>query len=55
MLLCCVDYLVDEHVVEVIGEAPGKGISELSEQVLLLLHRHQFLMTWSEWHIHALQ
>ena len=39
---------MNKHVVEVIGEAPSKGVSQLSEQELLLLHSHQLLMAYDE-------
>lgn len=38
-------YLVHKHVVEVVGEATGKIISEISKQILLLLHCQQLIMT----------
>ena len=31
-------YLMDKHVVEVVGEATSEGVSQVAEQVLLLLH-----------------
>lgn len=37
-------YLMDKHVVEVVGEATGEGVPQVTEQVLLLLHCQQFVM-----------
>jgi len=39
-------YLMDKHVVEVVGEAPGEGVPQVAEQVLLLLHGQQFVVTY---------
>jgi len=41
-----VRYLVNEHVVEVVGEAPGEGVPQLGEQQLLLRHGRQLLVAW---------
>ena len=38
-------YLVNKNIVEVICEASSKSVSELCEEVLLLLHCRQLLMT----------
>lgn len=42
----CNGYLVNEHVVEVVGEAASKGVSQLSEEKLLLLHSHQLFVAY---------
>lgn len=47
-------YLVNKHVIEVIREAASKGVSQLSEQELLLGHGHQFIMAYKQ-KIKALQ
>ena len=41
-------YLVDEHVVEVVGEAPGESVPQLTEQHLLLLHRSQLVVPYGK-------
>lgn len=39
-------YLVNKHVVEVIGEAAGEDVSQVGEQVLLLRHGHQLVVSY---------
>lgn len=41
----CACYLVDKNVVEVIGQAAGESVSQLSKQELLLRHSHQFVVS----------
>ena len=53
MHVATVIYLVNENVVEVVGEAPSEGVSELGEQLLLPLHCHQLLVAWTHTHTHA--
>lgn len=49
----CVSYLVNKNIVEVIGEASGKSVSEFSKQQLLLRHSHQFFMS-CKWEQHMI-
>lgn len=37
-------YLVNKHIVQVIGEAAGKHISQLTKQELLLIHSFQLVV-----------
>lgn len=39
-------YLVNKNIVEVIGEAAGKSVSQFSKQQLLLRHSHQLFMSY---------
>ena len=38
---------MDKHVVEVVGEAASEGVPQVTEQVLLLLHGQQLVVTCS--------
>lgn len=39
-----VGYLVNKHVVEVVGEAASKRVPQISEHLLLLFHRQQLFV-----------
>lgn len=39
-------YLVNKHIVEVIGEAASEGVSQVSKQELLLRHSRQLVVSY---------
>lgn len=41
------NYLLNKNIVEVIGQSPGKLLSQLTEMLLLLFHGQKHVMAWN--------